>query len=215
VKGGGGRRAVLFDWDGTLVDSAETSFRSYQRVFESFGLPFDRDRFAETYSPNWHYTYVSLGLPREKWDAADALWREAYATHANRLVAGAQEALHRLQAGGLVQGVVTSGERARVSRELTLFGVASYFDVTVFGDDGYRRKPHPEALLQALERLGVPTGNAAYVGDSPEDVEMARAAGVRSVGVPGGFPNRAALCASAPDLLAADLLEAAEALLTG
>jgi HAD superfamily hydrolase (TIGR01509 family) len=210
-----GLRAVLFDWDGTLVDSAETSFRCYQRVFGSFGLPFDRERFAETYSPNWHYTYVSLGLPREQWDAADALWREAYATHANRLVTGAQDALTRLQAGGLVQGVVTSGERERVSRELDLFGVAGFFEVTVFGDDARQRKPHPEALLLALERLEVPARQAAYVGDSPEDVEMARAAGVRSVGIPGGFPNRAALAASAPDLLAADLLEAANALLTG
>lgn len=211
----GGPRAVLFDWDGTLVDSAETSFHSYVRVFQAFGIPFDRERFAATYSPNWHHTYVALGLPRGRWEEADALWRQAYATHRHGLVTGASAALARLQAGGLVQAVVTSGERERVSGELRLLGVDAFFAVTVFGEDARQRKPHPEALLLGLERLGVAPDHAAYVGDSPEDVEMARAARVYSVGIPGRFPNRGALADSAPDLLAADLGEAAEKLLAG
>jgi phosphoglycolate phosphatase len=102
-----------------------------------------------------------------------------------------------------------------VSGELRLLGVAGFFAVTVFGEDARQRKPHPEALLLGLERLGVAPDHAAYVGDSPEDVEMARAARVYSVGIPGGFPNRAALAASAPDLLAADLGDAVGALLAG
>lgn len=208
-----GRRAVLFDWDGTLVDSAEASYRCYLRVFQALGIPFDRERFAATYSPNWHHTYLALGLARERWGEADALWREAYATQASSLVAGAFEALQRLHAGGLLQAVVTSGERDRVSRELRSLGVASFFAVTVFGEDAHRRKPDPEALLLGLERLGIAAERAAYVGDSPQDMEMARAAGVYAVGIPGGFPNRAALAASAPDLLATDLGEAVTKLL--
>jgi HAD superfamily hydrolase (TIGR01549 family) len=209
----GVRRAVLFDWDGTLVDSAEASFRSYVRAFEAFGIPFDRARFAATYSPNWHNTYLALGLPRERWDAADALWREAYATHANRLVAGVPDALERLRSEGIAQAVVTSGERERVSRELAQLGVAGFFAATVFSEDARRRKPHPEALLLGIARLGVAAEHAAYVGDSPEDVEMARAAGVYSVGIPGGFPNHDALAAADPDLLATDLEEAVRGLL--
>jgi phosphoglycolate phosphatase-like HAD superfamily hydrolase len=84
----------------------------------------------------------------------------------------------------------------------------------VYGEDARRRKPHPDALLLGLERLAVSAARAAYVGDSPEDVEMARAAGVYAVGIPGGFPNRDALSASAPDLLAADLEEAVTTLLS-
>jgi HAD superfamily hydrolase (TIGR01509 family) len=205
---------VLFDWDGTLVDSAEASFRCYSRVFESFGIPFDRATFAATYSPNWQHTYVSLGLPQERWPEADALWCEAYAQHANRLVPGALHALDRLQEAGLALAVVTSGESERVSRELSSLGVAGFFSATVYGEEATRRKPHPEPLLLGLERLDVPAAGAAYVGDSPEDVEMAQAAGVFVVGIPGGFPNQAALRASAPDLLAADLDEAVTALLS-
>lgn len=207
------KRAVLFDWDGTLVDSAEASFRCYVSVFESFGIPFDRAAFAATYSPNWHHTYLSLGLPRERWAEADALWCDAYAQHANPLVPGALAALRRLREAGLVLAVVTSGERERVSRELDLLGVAGLFSATVYGEEASHRKPHPEPLLLGLERLSVPAARAAYVGDSPEDVEMARAAGVYAVAIPGGFPNRAALAASAADLLAEDLDEAVAKLL--
>ena len=209
----GSLRAVLFDWDGTLVDSAEVSFRCYVRVFEAFGIGFDRRLFEQTYSPNWHHTYVAVGLPRERWEQADALWREAYAGHQTQLVAGASAALERLGDAGLLQGIVTSGERERVSQELRALGVSSFFQALVFGPDAKNRKPHPEALFLCLERLGVAPAQAAYVGDSPEDVQMARAAGVYSVGIPGGFPNRKALLASAPDLVATDLATAATALL--
>ena len=75
----------------------------------------------------------------------------------------------------------------------------------VCGGETRERKPHPEPLLVALEKLGVPPEEAVYVGDSPEDVTMARAAGVFAVGIPGGFPNREALEASAPDLLSPSL----------
>jgi HAD superfamily hydrolase (TIGR01509 family) len=205
--------AVLFDWDGTLVDSAETSFRCYVSVFGALGIPFDRARFEQTYSPNWHHTYVALGLPPERWGEADALWREAYAGHSNLLVPGAGESLARLKQAGLVLGIVTSGERPRVWGELNALGVAGFFGATVFGGDARNRKPHPEALLLGLKRLGVVAELAAYVGDSPEDVQMARAAQVYSVGIPGGFPNREALRESRPDLLAADLDDAASTLL--
>ena len=58
-------RAVLFDWDGTIVDSAEASFRCYVRLFESYRIPFDRERFQRTYSPDWYRTYTTLGLPNK------------------------------------------------------------------------------------------------------------------------------------------------------
>jgi phosphoglycolate phosphatase len=204
--------AVLWDWDGTLVDSAEASYRCYVRLFDSYGIGFDRALFARSYSPNWHRTYEAVGLGRDRWPEADQRWLEHYCAEESRLVPGAREALDRLEQAGLAQGVVTSGDRTRVSRELSALGVERYFRTVVFGGDARQRKPHPEALLLALERMAVDPGRAAYVGDSPEDVEMARAAGVRAVGVPGGFPNREALLASRPDLLAPDVLSAVNAL---
>lgn len=206
-------RAVLYDWDGTLVDSSDASFRCYETMFGTLGVPFDRDAFARTYSPDWHRTYTALGLPRERWEEADALFVEAYCAQTVPLLPGVREMLARVDAAGLVQGVVTSGGRERVAREIETLGLRERFAVLVCGDETRRRKPDPEALLRALDRLGVPAAAAAYVGDSPEDVEMARNAGARSIGVPGGFPNREALVASAPDVLAASPAEVAEAVL--
>jgi phosphoglycolate phosphatase-like HAD superfamily hydrolase len=108
---------------------------------------------------------------------------------------------------------VTSGSRSRVERDLESLDVAMLFDVVVCSEDAGRRKPDPAPLHLALERLRVSPVHAAYVGDSPEDVQMARAAGVRSVAIPGGFPNREALVRSGADLWAADLIEAVEMLL--
>jgi HAD superfamily hydrolase (TIGR01509 family) len=207
--------AVLFDWDGTLADSAEASFRCYVDLFASYNLPFDRDTFQRTYSPNWHRTYEAIGLPRESWDEADGRWLARYCAEAIQLLPGAREALTRLRAAGLRRGLVTSGDGVRVGRELQSLDVAPFFEAVVCAEDIQHRKPHPEGLLLALDRLGVPPGAAAYVGDSPEDVEMARAAGVFAVGIPGSFPNRAALAAARPDLLAPSLEAAVQGLAAG
>lgn len=206
-------RAVIFDWDGTLLDSAEAGLRSYERLFASFGIAYDRARFAKTYSPDWYRTYEKVGLPRERWQEADAAWLDIYASEACGLVDGALDALDRLEKEGVSAGLVTSGSRGRVRRELADFGIESRFRAVVCSEDVARRKPDPEALHLGLERLAVSPSDSAYVGDSPEDVEMARAAGVFSVGVAGAFPNREALTAAKPDLLAENLLNAVRSLL--
>ncbi len=113
-----GLRAVLFDWDGTLVNSAETSFRAYVGLFRELGIVFDHEHYRRTYSPNWHRTYEALGLPRERWDDADARWLRFYAQERNELLPGVPEALGRLREAGHTQGIVSSGERARVTGEM-------------------------------------------------------------------------------------------------
>lgn len=206
-------RAVLFDWDGTLADTAALSLRTYVALFASFGIAFGPDDFARTYSPNWYHTFEAMGLPRARWDDADARWLELYAKESACLLPGAGEGLRRLREGGVRQGLVTSGTRSRIESDLERLAVRDYFAVLVCGGDTPNRKPHPEPLLVALERMGVEPGEAAYVGDSPEDVQMARAAGVWCVGIPGGFPNREALAASRPDRLTGSLEEAVSDLL--
>jgi phosphoglycolate phosphatase len=213
MPGTNGLRAVLFDWDGTLVDSAERTFACYRQVFSAFGIAFDHGAFERTYSPDWYRTYEMVGLRREHWNEADARWIACYEREASRLLPGAREALSRLSARGLALGLVSSGDGARVRRELDALSLAPLFGAVVCGGETARRKPDPEPLLVALDRLSLPPAEAAYVGDSPEDVTMAKAAGAFSVGVPGGFPNRDALAASAPALLAPSLEEAVVALL--
>ncbi|MET0551642.1 MAG: HAD family hydrolase [Vicinamibacteria bacterium] len=207
-------RAVLFDWDGTLVDSAGLSFDCYVTVFTRFGVPFDRDDYARTYSPDWYSTYRLLGLDEACWPEADRLWREHYAGTGAHLLPGAQAALERLAGAGLALGIVSSGERERVDREHRTLGLGAFFETLVCGGDTERRKPHPQPLEAALERMRTAPGEAVYVGDSPEDIQMAHAAGVYAVGIPGGFPNQDALRRSGPELFARDIEDAAGRLLS-
>lgn len=209
-----GLRAVLYDWDGTLVDSAAKSFQCYVRVFAKYGIPYDEESYQKTYTPNWYRTYEDVGLPRDVWPEADALWTRLYEEEPSQLLPGARDALERLARADLVQGLVSSGEATRVRREIATHEVADFFGpAVVCGGETERRKPDPEPLLAGLQKLGVSPERAAYVGDSPEDVTMAKAAGVFSVGIPGGFPNRQALTDAAPDLLVGSLGVAVDALL--
>lgn len=203
-------RAVLFDWDGTLLDSAEACYRVYCQVFAEEGIPFDRELFERTYSPNWQRTYASLGLPAHRWNDADRRYLELWAREEVPLRRGADTIVEALHRRGHPLGLVTSGEHARVGPELEHSGLRPRFAAIVCGDDVARKKPDPEGVQLALARLGVEPGEAAYVGDSPEDIEMARRASVLSIGVEGGFPNHGGLRASRPDVLIralADLLQ--------
>lgn len=192
-------RAVLFDWDGTLVDTAEASYRCYVRLFDSYGMAFTREDYARTYSPNWYQTFRSLGIDEEHWPECDRRWLSYFAEERIAPLPDALPTVASLAADGIACGIVTSGSRDRVLRELDEHGFAPYIAESVFGCDVVAKKPDPEALLLCLSRLSVTPADAVYVGDSPEDVQMARAAGVFSIAIPGTYPNRDALMAAGAD----------------
>lgn len=206
-------RAVLFDWDGTLADTAEATYRCYVRTFAEFGLDFDRQTYRRTYSPNWYLTFEALGLPETRWAEADARWLAHFAEESTALIAGAREALDVLARNGIAAALVTSGSRPRIERELEAHGVRDRFAGLVCGSDTERKKPHPDPLLVALDALGIAAKEAAYVGDSAEDVLMAKAANVFAVAIPGGYPNHEPLQAAPADLRAGDLASAIQKLI--
>ena len=201
-------RAVLFDWDGTLVDTAEASFRCYVKTFAEYGIHFDRTTYAETYSPDWHHTYRCVQLAPDRWTEADGKWLGHFRDESATLIDGAAEALDLLASHAIVRGLVTSATRSRIERETVALGVGHHFSHSVCGDDGPRRKPDPEALLVCLDHLKIAPHEAIYIGDTPEDVRMAKAAGVFAIAVPGPYPIGEALRASEPDLFAPNLREA-------
>jgi phosphoglycolate phosphatase len=204
-------RAVVFDWDGTLLDSYHADATAYQEMFRKLGIEWGITELEKHYSPNWHRVYRAAGIPRRRWEEADRLWREAYAHLRPALMPGTRRVLRRL-APHYVLGLVTSGDRARVRGQLHKFGFAQVFRVAVFAEDARQKKPHPAALQRALARLRLKPNECVYVGDSPEDMEMARRAGVRAIAVFGPFPNHKRLRASDADALLESLAELPEAL---
>ena len=193
-------RAVLFDWDGTLVDSSQASVRAYAEMFAALGIRWRRGDMERHYSPDWHRVYRAAGLRKSRWKEADELWRRAYARQRPALLPGARRALNRL-GRRYALALVTSGSRERVSAELARFHLASAFAVRVCGEDAARRKPHPAPLLLAMRRLRLPAEACLYAGDAPEDVAMARRAGVRVVAIRSAFSTERRLRAAHPEAL--------------
>jgi HAD superfamily hydrolase (TIGR01549 family) len=197
---------VLFDWDGTLIDSYHADTSAYLAMFKEMGIAWGLDELEKHYSPNWYDVYRAARLPRKLWNDADRAWRAHYAKHRPALIAGARRALARL-AGAHPLGLVTSGDRDRVSRQLREFRLTTLFTARVCSGDTARKKPHPEPLRLALRQMELHPSVCVYVGDAPQDVEMARRAGVRAIGVLGPFPTEKRLRAARPEFLIGSLEE--------
>jgi phosphoglycolate phosphatase len=191
---------VLFDWDGTLLDSFAADCAAYENMFSSLGIPWSERQFARYYSPNWHRIYRAVGIPPRKWRMADRLWMHAYKRQNPSLVPYAQLTVRRLHRNFQL-GVVSCGSRWRVGKQVRDLGLARYFDVCVCGDDIPERKPHPAPLELALKRLGAKPSETLYVGDAPEDIVMARRARMRAIGVLGPFPTAKRLRAASPEVI--------------
>lgn len=191
---------VLFDWDGTLLDSFRADSAAYLSMFREMGIGWGLEELARHYSPNWYNVYRAAGLPRRRWDDADRSWRKHYAKQRPKLINGARRILGWVAQRHQV-ALVTSGDRERVTRQLREFGLTRTFAVHVCGGDTQQRKPHPEPLRLALRQLNLKPQACVYVGDAPEDLEMAKRASVRSIAVLGPFPTEKRLRAAQPEYL--------------
>jgi HAD superfamily hydrolase (TIGR01509 family) len=191
---------VLFDWDGTLLDSFEADAQAYVRMFAALEMTWSIAELKRHYSPNWHHVYRAARLPRAKWREADRLWMQFYRKHQPQLQPGARQVLRALERR-FTLALVSSGSRTRVRRQLREHELAAMFRVKVCSEDAPRRKPHPAPLRMALDRLRIAPEVCVYVGDAPEDIEMAHRAGVRAIGVLGGSPVPARLRSASPDAM--------------
>ncbi len=191
---------LLFDWDGTLVDSAHLGRAAFEKTFAELGFPFSDTVYETSYSPNWYTVYEALALPRDQWQLADDLWRRHYRGHNAELVDGAAVTLLELHRKRYRLGVVTSGNEDRVCREIEQASLTEILDVIICAEHIAKRKPDPEGLEMALRRLVCAPEHAAYVGDVPEDIQMGKQAGVLTIGVRSNYPSSARLLESEPDL---------------
>ena len=202
--------AALFDFDGTLVDTTEMIYQSMRHATISV---LGRDDFTrEQLLAN-----VGQPLPRqmqlmdaEKAELLLEAYRAHHETHHDALIAefpGIAEALQRLRAAGVKVAVVTSKRRSSVEMALkALPSLDLVVDRFVTLEDTTEHKPHPEPLLKGLELVGnVPKDQAVYVGDSPFDVQAAKAAGLRSVAVSWGAFSEDTLRQADPDYLVPDI----------
>jgi pyrophosphatase PpaX len=192
---------VLFDLDGTLVDTIDFILASVRHTFaERSHAPTDADWIAGIGTP------LRAQLSAYAADAADLeTLVERYRAHQRahhdvrtRCFDGARETLEALRSGGHRVGVVTGKLAQPAARALRHVGLDDLVEVVVGADDCDRHKPHPAPVLQALARMAVSPRDALYVGDSPHDVAAGNAAGVTTVAVQWGACDAAALSAARP-----------------
>jgi len=198
---------LLFDWDGTLIDSAQLGLVAFERSFADLGVTFDHETYRKVYSPNWYSVYTALGLPKEKWQQADDLWISHYGEQLAQPIPGAVDTIEELKRRGYRLGVVSSGTECRVVREIGELGLESFFETIICNEQMVEKKPHPEGLETALRLLGAANETTGYVGDSPEDIEMGRRAGLLTVGVRSDYPTSWKLKSHNPDIFLESISE--------
>jgi pyrophosphatase PpaX len=195
---------VLFDLDGTLIDSGALILSSFRHATRTvLGRVIADDVLMANVGGHGLHAQMRA-LDEQHTDELVRVYREHNhaAYRAVRAFPGIHDLLERASARGRRLGVVTVKSRATTELTFELLSLGRFFGAVVTGDDTERHKPDPQPLLRALETLGASAESAAYVGDSPFDVEAAKAAGVLAVAVAwGGIHPRHRLEAEQPDLI--------------
>lgn len=193
---------IVFDWDGTLMDSAATIARSVQAAAVDLGLepPSDeRARHIIGLGLDDALRYALPNLPHERYAELSARYRHHYLSqdHQLELFAGVEELLGGLRDAGYWLAVATGKSRVGLDRALDVSGLRSSFHATRCADECFS-KPHPQMLEELLDELGVEADAALMIGDTSHDVQMAHNARVPAVAVTYGAHPRAGLEALLP-----------------
>ena len=198
-------RTVLFDLDGTLIDSGAIILASMRHAAETVlerSIP-DEELMAAVGGPG--LVAQMRALDPERVDELVRVYREHNEPLHAELQAcdGILDVLPELRRRGATLGIVTAKRLATVRLAFEVIaGLEEYFDTVVGSDETERHKPHPDPILLALDRLGAAATAAAYVGDSPFDVQAAKAAGVHAVAVTWGrIHDEKRLAQEEPDAL--------------
>ena len=167
-------RAVLFDLDGTLIDSVGLLLASMRHAFDGFDgkVPTDREWVAGIGTPLMKQIYAYGRTPEESEMLRDR-YREFQVGHHDLMIsafAGVAATLETLQARGLRMALVTSKGEQLAARGLEHTKLAHFFEVLVGLESTEHHKPSPEPVLLALQKLGVAADEAVFVGDSPHDI---------------------------------------------
>ena len=205
--------AVVFDLDGTLIDTLDIYFRILNIALERLGFqPVAKEIVVDAAREGeFEWSRVLPGGLGSKMDDTVAQVREIIeglykkALHEEaELIPGASEILKKISAMGLKMALVTSTpwEYLQIKlKPLRKAGVADLFDVVITSDDVLRKKPAPEPLITCGKRLGVPMERAVYVGDSRVDIRAGKAAGMQTAGVLTGMEDRESLGREHPDVI--------------
>jgi 2-phosphoglycolate phosphatase len=203
-------KGVIFDLDGTLIDSYQAIYLSFQHTYINMGLqplPFDEVKRAVGYGLS--ITFREL-LGEERVPEALRLFRQKYEEVYRQntyLLPGARKVLEALQERR-IKLAIASNKLGRFSREIFQhFGMDQLFAIILGDEDVLQNKPHPEMLFYAIERMGLRNEEVVFIGDSLIDIQTGKNAGVRVFAIPTGVTTREELEKARPALILNNLLD--------
>jgi phosphoglycolate phosphatase len=194
---------LIFDWDGTLMDSLASIVACLNHSVSDLGMaPIDEERIRQTVGLGLTDTMIALGLgdDRSEWEPIVERYRDHWIStysHQPALFNGAAEVLEQLNAAGYLMAVATGKGRRGLDADFAKTDVGRFFHASRTADET-RAKPHPQMLLELLDELGVPASRALMIGDTTYDLELACNAGAHALAVETGSHSRHQLEGCAP-----------------
>ncbi len=196
-------QTVLFDLDGTLIDSIQLILESYHHTLATHGIsPRSDEEWLRGVGTPLTAQFAEWREDQQRFEALIATYREYNLANHDRMVQvypGIADVVRAIKAMGRQTGLVTSKNRPGAIRGLKLVGLEPYLDVLVCADEVGNPKPHPEPVEKAVALLGATKASTVYVGDSIHDMISGRAAGVQTAAVLWGPFRRTHLQAAEPD----------------
>lgn len=208
-------KAVLFDLDGTLVDTFEAFHIMVNDILGKYDMPkrsfFENARLVgKTSRAIVEIIAKETGLNISLKELSEIMvgeWIHTYMPRYGKLYHDALDTLRELRRRGYLLGVVSNTSREELPNYLNSFKIEDFFNVTVSAGDAEKPKPSPEPVLKAVEMLNVKPEEAVMVGDRPEDIESGRVAGTYTIAVLRSIRPRAELEVAKPDLIVDGLSE--------
>ncbi|TCT18769.1 pyrophosphatase PpaX [Melghiribacillus thermohalophilus] len=196
-------QTILFDLDGTLIDTNELIIASFLHTLEQY--------FPGKYTREDVLDFIGPPLPDsfrkvhpEKVDELVEAYREHNLAHHDRYVTvydGVKETVETLKHNGFQLGIVTTKMRPSVDKGLRLTRLDSYFDIIVSLDDVHHPKPHPEPVMRAMKALDAKASETIMIGDNYHDIQAGKNAGTKTAGVAWTIKGREKLEQFKPDFM--------------
>ena len=208
---------VLFDFDGTLMDTEPAIHESYREVFRRYRTEeeFDEEKQVAVLGPSLD-VMMSMYFPGEDVEELKTVYRNYQNAHMPELVRAmphAREVLQMLKERGCPTAIVSTRKTTSINLILETVGMADAFDVIIGYDMVTKDKPDPEGIRKALQELGYPADTyCVYVGDSPLDIQAGRNAGAWTVAMISNLKKEKMVLDEHPDRVIYDLSQLADAL---
>ena len=213
--------AVIFDLDGTLIDSAPIYYAIIDVIFDRLSIPPVPQSTLLEAMKNGEFEW-DLVLPDEMKNRKELLVAKARGIidelapsmfHDQvKLIPGTADALKEIAAKGLKLALVTSSLREYMAIKLVPLakaGIEALFEIVITADDVQNKKPHAEPLIMCSDKLGLAPADCIYVGDTRVDIIAAKAAGMQTIAVLTGFDDYDALARQKPDAIIESVAEIA------